>query len=78
MTLCHDTNQLVLCGDTAQTISRVGFRFEDLRTLFYMRAAADKQAGVAEANRTAVPDISSLTISKTQLHLLPPTPVNFI
>ena len=60
MTLCDDTNRLVFCGDTAQTISRVGFRFEDLRTLFCSQAAEDACNGVPEAKRTVVPEISNL------------------
>ena len=60
MLLCENKNGLVLCGDTAQTISRVGFRFEDLRSLFHAQHAADISNGVPEAKRTVVPAVASL------------------
>jgi ankyrin repeat protein len=39
--ICADGNSLFLCGDTAQTISRVGFRFQDLKNVFHDRQQAE-------------------------------------
>ena len=43
--VCHDKNALFLTGDTCQTIARgVGFRFEDLTTMFYHLAEVPQRA----------------------------------
>ena len=56
-------NKMVLAGDTAQTISRVGFRFQDLRSMFHDFAQAELEAGTPPKSRTVVPDVSQLRVN---------------
>ena len=54
LSLCPDKNKVFLAGDTCQTIARgVGFRFEDLRSLFYAESQAEK-AGAALSPKAVV------------------------
>ena len=64
---------LFFTGDTCQTIARgVGFRFEDLTTMFYQLGAAQRAALQARGQRVedlprgavvAVPEVSKLTVN---------------
>lgn len=60
----HHEAGFVFAGDTAQTIARgVGFRFEDVRRLFYSEfLRRDASGGTrAETGGTGVPDVHQLT-----------------
>ncbi|GMH41232.1 hypothetical protein BSKO_09142 [Bryopsis sp. KO-2023] len=55
--VASDPNCLFYCGDTCQTISRgVGFRFDDIRTLFFEEAELRKQ-------KVGKPQIKSLLVN---------------
>ena len=70
---CADKNALLLTGDTCQTIARgVGFRFEELTTMFYnMKVAQARQleargvrlADVPKEQLCQVPEISKLSVN---------------
>ena len=64
MAVVRDPNQLVFCGDTAQTISRgVGFRFADIRSMFFADAA-DKLSRSPHQDQDVdlrVPALSTMT-----------------
>jgi ankyrin repeat protein len=53
--LCESPNQMVMVGDTAQTISKVQFRFAELRLAFHELNAVDSSI--------VVPEIAQLTIN---------------
>ena len=54
-----DPNDMLLAGDTCQTIARgVSFRFEDLRTLFYEANRRGRQTAVV-----AMPDLTNLAVN---------------
>ena len=71
--VAHDKNQVYFCGDTAQTISRgVGFRFEELTTMFYHLGEAQKAdicrrgmrvEDVPKSALVHVPEVSKLTVN---------------
>jgi hypothetical protein len=61
--LCSDGNSLFLCGDTAQTISRVGFRFQDLKNIFHDRQQAECKRGLANEKQTQIPEVLQLEIN---------------
>ena len=53
--LCNSPNEMIMVGDTAQTISKVQFRFAELRRAFHDLNAVD--------DSIVVPDIAQLTIN---------------
>ncbi len=54
--VCNDSNSLFMSGDTAQTIEHgVGFRFEDVRTLF------SRMRTEFQGSKVVVPSIAQLT-----------------
>jgi len=58
---CGDKNRLFLTGDTAQTIARgVGFRFQDVKSIFYKEAEKAKIEGTAPVG---VPKVDMLTVN---------------
>eukprot|EP00955_Chlamydomonas_euryale_P044343 352864-Chlamydomonas_euryale.AAC.1 len=65
MCVVVDPNSLFYAGDTAQTIMRgIGFRFADIRTLFFHEAARRRAAGGAAARvPIAVPAIDQLCVN---------------
>jgi len=70
---CADKNALFFTGDTCQTIARgVGFRFEELTTMFFNTRAAQikkleargiREADVPKEQLCKVPEISKLSIN---------------
>ena len=71
--VCHDKNALFFTGDTCQTIARgVGFRFEELTTMFYhlgdaqkaeLQARGQRLEDVPKATLVQVPEINKLTVN---------------
>jgi superfamily I DNA/RNA helicase len=59
--VCADSNNLFFCGDTAQTISRVGFRFEDLKQYFHRKQNEEQKRGVRASAWTQVPEVLQLS-----------------
>ena len=63
LAICKDPNRVILCGDSAQTISKgVGFRFADIRQMFYKRQFTEQpphQTGVV----SVVPELVHLTVN---------------
>ena len=63
LAICKDPNRVILCGDSAQTISRgVGFRFVDIKQMFYRRQFTEQpphQTGVV----SVVPELVHLTVN---------------
>ena len=63
MRLLEDPSGILLCGDSAQTIARgVGFRFADIRTLFYDESQRRKVLGLS-GPPLAVPRINCLELN---------------
>eukprot|EP00960_Hanusia_phi_P018931 557842-Hanusia_phi.AAC.1 len=55
--VCEDTNDMFFSGDTCQTIATgIGFRFEDLKSLF-------KQEGAERSQSAIAPDVCTLTVN---------------
>lgn len=64
--VCKDKNALLLTGDTCQTIARgVGFRFEELKTMFFNAKIA--QAFVALAVALVCTSESCCWLQRTDL-----------
>lgn len=66
--VCSDKNALFLTGDTCQTIARgVGFRFEELTTMFKRLQQAQESAApersLPEFDRIKVPQFEKLTVN---------------
>ena len=71
--VCADKNALFLTGDTCQTIARgVGFRFEELRTMFHelacsqsdrILACGKRLADVPRAELVRVPEVNKLSVN---------------
>ena len=72
--VCHDKNGLFFTGDTCQTIARgVGFRFEELTTMFHhvrarqlseLAAAGWQLDDLPRHQRVRVPEINKLAIKR--------------
>ena len=63
MRLLEDPSGILLCGDSAQTIARgVGFRFADIRTLFFDESQRRKALGLS-GPPLAVPRINCLELN---------------
>ena len=62
--VCSDKNALLLTGDTCQTIARgVGFRFEELTTMFTTLLHAQQAENMPEERRVSVPQVEKLTVN---------------
>jgi hypothetical protein len=71
--VCHDKNGLFFTGDTCQTIARgVGFRFEELTTMFHhvrakqlseLAAAGRQLDDLPRHKRVRVPEINKLAVN---------------
>ena len=86
--VCHDKNALFFTGDTCQTIARgVGFRFEELTTMFHhvrakqmseLSAAGRQLDDLPRHQRVRVPEVNKLAVkrvastSNTASHAPPP------
>lgn len=63
---CYDVNLSRLkanCGCILQTISRVGFRFQDLKNVFHDRQQTDAKNGLAFEDQTKIPEVLQLDIN---------------
>lgn len=58
-----DPSGLFYCGDTCQTITRgVGFRFTDIKTLFYAESKKESQPGCSSASH-GLPALEQLAVN---------------
>ncbi|KXZ49100.1 hypothetical protein GPECTOR_23g31 [Gonium pectorale] len=65
LAVAADPNCLFYCGDTAQTIARgIGFRFEDIRTLFWEENQRRQQAAAAAAMAAAAAEGAPVVLRK--------------
>ena len=72
--VCHDKNALFFTGDTCQTIARgVGFRFEELTTMFHhvrakqmseLSAAGRQLDDLPRHQRVRVPEVNKLAVKR--------------
>ena len=71
LVLCHHApggRNIVMVGDTCQTISRTSFRFCDLQNLFFQQRERERKAGGGAQCLTRVPDIDQLAVNFRSHH----------